>query len=124
MNAVSREVIDSCIHIHKDLGPGLFESVYEKILIEELLSKGLSLRSQIPIPVYWNGKKVDHGFRADLLVENSVLIELKSIESVADIHKKQLLTYLKLSKYPLGLLINFNVVLLKSGITRLINTPL
>jgi GxxExxY protein len=103
------------------LGPGLFESVYEEILAFELIKEGLYVSRQQAIPVIWNEIKMEIGFRADLIIENKVLIEIKSVESIAPVHQKQVLTYLKLTDIKLGLLINFNEALIKDGITRIVN---
>jgi GxxExxY protein len=104
-----------------ELGPGLLESVYEEILFFELAKQGLKVDRQKSIPVYWNELKMDMGFRADLIVENKVIIELKSVEMIAPVHPKQLLTYLRITGFKLGLLINFNEKLIKDGITRIVN---
>jgi GxxExxY protein len=120
-NELSKIIVDTCYRIHVELGPGLFESVYEKILHFELKQKGLAVSQQQAIPVIWKEKKLNHGFRADLIVQNKVLIEVKSVEAIAPVHKKQVLTYLKLTNIKLGLLINFNEPLMKIGITRIVN---
>ena len=124
-NELSGIVISVAYKIHSNLGPGLFESVYETIMEHELKSKyNLNVTRQYPIPVIWDGTKMELGFRADLLIENKLIVELKSIESLAPVHYKQMLTYLKLSGIKLGLLINFNEELLKTGIKRIINGSL
>ncbi|MCF6172121.1 MAG: GxxExxY protein [Bacteroidales bacterium] len=120
-NELSKIIVDTCYHIHVELGPGMFESVYEEILYHELLERGLKVERQKAVPVVWKEMKMELGFRADLIVENKVIIELKSIEAIAPVHKKQLLTYLKLTNLKLGLLINFNENLIKNGITRIVN---
>jgi GxxExxY protein len=120
-NEIGTIIIETCISIHRELGPGLLESVYETILFHALNKKGLKTERQVPIPIIFENLEFPEGFRADLIVENKVIIELKSVEKICNIHKKQLLTYLKLSHIKLGYLINFNEVLLKSGITRIIN---
>jgi GxxExxY protein len=120
-NEISKIVVDCCLKIHKKLGPGLFESVYEEILSFELSPKGLLVERQIPIPVIYEDIKMEVGFRLDLLVQKKVIIELKSIDAVLPVHKKQLITYLKLTDLKLGMLINFNVDLIKDGITRIVN---
>ena len=120
-NELSKIIVDSCYHIHVNLGPGLFESVYEEILYYELIQKGLEVSRQKPIPVIWKEIKMDQGFRADLIVENKVLIEIKSVESIAKVHQKQVMTYLKLTGLKLGLLVNFNESLIKNGITRIVH---
>lgn len=107
--------------MHLQLGPGLLESVYEEIMFYELSHQGLSVVRQKSVPVIWNELKMELGFRADLIVEDKVIIELKSVEIIAPVHPKQLLTYLRLTGIKLGLLINFNVPLIKNGITRIVN---
>ena len=120
-NEISKIVLDLCIKIHKELGPGLLESVYESILCYELEKVGLKFHAQVVIPVRYDGKLFEKGFRADIIIDNKVLIELKSVERLTDIHKKQILTYLKLTKIKLGLLINFNEKLMKHGFVRIVN---
>lgn len=120
-NAIATQIVDAAYRLHSALGPGLFESVYEAILATELEKKGLHVATQHPVPVFYEGTRFEMGFRADLMVEDKVIVEIKSIAEVAAIHKKQLLTYLRLSNRRLGLLINFNVVLIKDGIIRIAN---
>jgi GxxExxY protein len=120
-NDITGNIIDCCIKIHKVLGPGLLESVYEEVLAHELKKKDLLCERQVGIPVFYDELKMDLGFRADIIVDDKVIVELKSIESVLPVHKKQLLTYLKLSQKKVGLLINFNEELIKNGITRIAN---
>ncbi len=120
-NEISKIIVNTCYNIHIELRPGLFESVYEEILYYELIQKGLKVERQKPIPVIWKNVKMEMGFKADLIIENKVIIELKSVESISPVHQKQLLTYLKLTKLKLGLLINFNERLIKNGITRMVN---
>jgi GxxExxY protein len=120
-NEISREVVDACYKIHSQLGPGLYESVYENILFYELVKKGLKVQKEIPIDVIWDGLVFEQGFRADLIVEEKVLVELKSVEEISKKHYKQVLTYLKLTNLKLGLLINFNENLIKDGIRRIVN---
>jgi GxxExxY protein len=120
-NDLAKIIVNTCYCIHVDLGPGLLESVYEEILYCELTSQGLKVDRQKAIPVFWKGMKMDIGFRADLIVENKVIIELKSVEMIAPVHPKQLLTYLRLANLKLGLLVNFNEALIKDGITRIVN---
>jgi GxxExxY protein len=120
-NDIARIVVDVALHIHKETGPGLLESVYEIILADELGRRGLSVQRQVSIPIKYKDRVLDEGFRADLVINEKVIIELKSIEHVKDVHKKQLLTYLKLSERKLGLLINFGESLMKNGITRVVN---
>lgn len=107
--------------IHTTLGAGLFESVYEEVLCYELTKRGLGFQRQCPIPVYYDEVKLDVGFRADLIVENQVLVEVKSIERIAPVHRKQVTTYLKLTGLKLGLLVNFNEALIKDGVHRIAN---
>lgn len=120
-NQIGKEVIDASINVHRQLGPGLLESVYENVLAYELAKRGLKTERQKDVPVHYDGHLLEVGFRADLIIEGKVLLELKSIESIHDVHKKQTLTYLKLSGIKLGYLINFNVSLLKEGIVRIVN---
>lgn len=120
-NEISGIIIDRSFKIHTQLGPGLLESVYEEILYFELVKTGLFIERQKPIPVTWDNIRMELGFRADLIVERKVMIEVKSIEKMAPVHPKQLLTYLKLTDLKLGLLINFNEALIKNGITRIVN---
>ena len=120
-NELASIVVDCCFHIHKSLGPGLFESVYEEVLSYELAKRGLVVKRQIEIPVQWDDIYIGIGFRADIIVESKLIIELKSVEHVLPVHQKQLLTYLKLTDLKLGLLINFNESLIKNGIQRIVN---
>ena len=121
-NEISRIVLESAIKIHKKLGPGILESVYEHILFYELTKvNGLFVEKQKPIKFFWEDEPLDFAFRLDLLVENKVIIELKSVESLNNVHYKQLLTYLKVTDLKLGLLINFNESLLKDGFKRIVN---
>ena len=120
-NVISGEIVDAAYRIHTRLGPGLLESVYEAAMAYELRKRGLRFERQKPIPVVYEGIHLEEGFRADFIVEDRVIIELKSVEKIAPVHKKQLLTYLRLTNKRLGLLINFNSDLIKNGITRLVN---
>jgi GxxExxY protein len=120
-NEISKVVFDLCLLVHKKYGPGLFESVYEEIICYELNKLNISFTRQQAIPLIHEEIKMDVGFRADVIIENKVVIELKSVENLSPVHQKQLLTYLKLTDMKLGLLINFNVVLLKDGIHRIVN---
>ena len=120
-NELSGVIVDCCFRIHNQLGPGLFESVYENILDYELAKAGLMIKRQCPIAVIWDNMKMDQGFRADIIVEDKVIIEIKSVEAISSVHKKQLLTYLKLTDLKLGLLVNFNEALIKNGIQRIVN---
>ena len=120
-NELSKVIVDICYRIHTKLGPGLLESVYEAILFYELNAINLKVERQKPIPVIWNEIHLDVGFRSDLIVENKVIIEIKSVEQISNVHPKQLLTYLKISNKKLGLLVNFNSETIKAGITRIVN---
>jgi GxxExxY protein len=120
-DSVAKEIVDAAYHMHTILGPGLFESVYETVLASEIQKRGLSVARQHPIPVVYKGARFEIGFRADLVVEDKVIVEIKSISDVVALHRKQLLTYLRLADKRLGLLIDFNVVLIKDGITRVVN---
>lgn len=119
-NKIARIVVGAALQVQKDTGQGLTESVYEIILADELEQRGLSNDRQVTIPIRNKGRILDEGFRADIIVENKAVIELKSAEKVKDVHKQQLLTYLKLSGKKLGLLINFGEILMKNGITRVV----
>jgi GxxExxY protein len=121
LNGISGLIVDAAVSVHTKLGPGLLESVYARILAHELGKRGLSVESEVPVPVVYDGLKFEEGFRADLIVENSIVVELKSIETLAPVHSKQLLTYLKLLNFRLGLLLNFGAPLLKDGIKRIAN---
>ncbi len=120
-NELARIVIDVAIHVHSKLGPGLLESVYQKILAYELRMRGLQVEEEVPLPVIWDDVKMDIGFRVDLFVNRKLIVELKSIEAVAPVHKKTLLTYLRLADCKLGLLLNFGEELMKTGISRIVN---
>ena len=120
-NQIAKIVVNTAYNIHVKLGPGLLESVYEEIMYYELVKQGLKVTRQTGIPVFWDKLKMNIGFRADLIVENKVIIELKSVEIIAPVHPKQLLTYLKITDLKLGLLINFGDKLIKNGITRIVN---
>ena len=120
-NQLAREIVDSSFQIHTNLGPGLLESVYEIVLAHELSRRGINVCRQKSIPVRFNDLVFDEGFRADIIVENAVIVELKSVETIAPVHKKQLLTYLRLTDMRLGLLINFGAALIKDGIFRVVN---
>ena len=120
-NEVTGVIIDTALDIHRRLGPGLLESVYRKILAYELRKKGFQVQEEQPIPVVWDDMRLELGFRADLIVNDLVVVETKSAETIAPVHKKQLLTYLRLTNKRVGLLINFNVALLKDGISRVVN---
>ncbi|KGO87141.1 GxxExxY protein [Flavobacterium rivuli WB 3.3-2 = DSM 21788] len=120
-NELSKIIVDVCYKMHVKLGPGLLETVYETILFYELTKLGLTVEKQKPLPLLWDDLKMDVGFRADLIVEDKVILEIKSVEQIAPVYGKQVLTYLKITNCKLGLLINFNEILIKNGITRIVN---
>jgi GxxExxY protein len=120
-NEIGRIIVDAAILVHRELGPGLLESVYEAVLAQELRDRGLQVERQVPIPIVWRGMTFEEGFRADLLVEDKVIAELKSVESVSRSHRKQILTHLRLARRKLGFLLNFGGAVMKDGITRTVN---
>jgi len=120
-NELSYKVIGTALELHKNLGPGLLESSYENALAYDLKQTGLKVKQQVPMPFIYKDIKMDIGYRLDLIVQNKVIIEIKSLENLAPVHYAQLLTYLKLSDLKLGLLINFNTKILKNGIHRIVN---
>ena len=120
-NEVGTRILNVAIEIHRELGPGLLESVYEGILFHELVESGLSVRAQVPVDVRYKGLVFEQGFRADLIVQELVVIELKSVEQVTAAHRKQLQTYLRLTGMKLGYLLNFGAALMKNGIVRAVN---
>jgi GxxExxY protein len=120
-NHLTGEIIGAAIEVHKVLGPGLLESAYEECLCLELRIRRISFERQKPLPVKYKGKSLDCGYRLDMVVENRVILELKACERIDEIHKAQLLTYLKLSELKIGLLLNFNVPFMKDGIIRIVN---
>jgi len=120
-NEIGRIVVDVAIKVHRELGPGLLESVYEVVLAHELQGRGLKVERQVPVSISYQGLHFDEAFRADIIVGRKVILELKSVERVTDAHKKQLLTYLRLTGMKLGFLINFGEALMKDGITRIVN---
>jgi GxxExxY protein len=120
-NEIGKILVDCAVNLHKELGPGLLETVYEVILAHELQQRGLKVERQVTIPIAFHGIKFDEGFRADIIVEGKVIVELKSIESVTKAHKKQVLTYLRLTGMKLGYLLNFGEGLMKDGISRILN---
>ena len=121
LNSISGTIVDAAFHIHSTLGPGLLESVYEVVLAHELEKRGLKVEQQKPVPIEFEGIRFDEGFRADLIVEDCIIVELKSVEELSRVHSKQLLTYLRLLDYRLGLLINFGAPVIKEGIRRIVN---
>ena len=120
-NQLTQKIIGAAIEVHRALGPGLLESAYQECLFYELKQQRLSVQKEVALPVLYKEVKLNHGYRIDLLVENNVVLELKTVEHLNEVHQAQILTYLKLGNYPLGLLINFHTTLLKNGIKRFIN---
>lgn len=120
-NEIAKVIVDAAFQIHKRLGPGLLETVYEVVLAHVLNRRGLKVEKQVPVAIVFDGIKFNEGFRADLIVEDKVIVELKSVEKVLPVHKKQLLTYLRLTDRKLGLLINFGSELIRDGISRVVN---
>ena len=120
-NEIGRLAVDAAIAVHRELGPGLLESVYEAVLSDELAARGLSVARQVLVPITYKGKQIDDGYRADIVVNDLVVLELKSIEAVRDVHKKHLLTYLKLGGKKLGYLLNFGEAVMKNGVVRIVN---
>src|SRR5215218_2556999 len=118
VNILTREIIGAAMEVHRHLGPGLLESAYRKCLMQELLLRGIPFNSELPLPLQYKGIQLESGYRLDLLVGDAVVVETKSVESLAKIHEAQLITYLRLGGWTVGLLINFNVVVLKNGIRR------
>jgi GxxExxY protein len=123
LNEISGQVVDAAMRVHSSLGPGLLESAYQACLAHELQRRGLKVAVQVVLPVEYDGIRVDAGYRIDLVVENAVIVELKSVEAIAPVHRAQVLSYLRLSRKRLGLLINFNVRHLRDGIERFILDP-
>lgn len=118
INDITEKIIGAAIEVHRRLGPGLLESAYQECLCYELKLINLSFNREIPMPIIYKEIKLDHGYRLDILVENKVVVELKSVDSLLDVHTAQILTYMRLGEYSTGLIINFNVSLLKNGIKR------
>jgi GxxExxY protein len=121
LNEITRQIVDAAYGVHVALGPGLLETVYEVALCHELRKRGLRVRRQVPVPIEYDGLKFDEGFRADVLVEECVIVELKSTEMNHPVHPKQLRTHLVLAKFQLGLVLNFGLERMKDGITRVVN---
>ena len=120
-NEIGMVVVDAAISVHRELGQGLLESVYEAVLADELTERGLQVVRQVVVPIFYRGKQIDDGYRADIVANGLVVLELKSIEAIKDVHKKQMLTYLKLSGMILGYLLNFGEAVMKKGIVRIVN---
>ena len=123
-NEIGQILVDSAVNLHMKIGPGLLESVYEAILMRVLLDRNLKVQRQVPIPIYFENLKFEEGFRADLIIENKVVVELKSVEIIKPVHKKQLLTYMRFSNMKLGFLLNFGAPVMKQGISRIIDGSL
>jgi len=122
LDAITYKIIGLAIEVHRQLGPGLLESAYQECLYYEIVNSGLTVEKQKVLPIVYKEITLDHGYRIDLLIENTIVIELKTVEAFTDVHFAQILTYLKLGNYPLGLLINFDSKILKNNIKRFINT--
>lgn len=122
LDAITKQIVSASIDVHRALGPGLLESVYESCLEFDLIEQGLDVQRQVALPVSYKQVKLEAGYRVDLLVEKQVIVEIKSVEQIAPIHKAQLLTYLKVSNLRVGLLINFNVDVLRKGVSRVVNS--
>lgn len=120
-NEIARIIVDAAYKIHTEIGPGLLESAYQALLSLELKKRNLSIKTEVPMPLTYDGIHLDIGYRADIIVEDKVIVELKSVEKISEVHKKQLLTYLKVSNKRLGLLINFGALLIRDGISRVAN---
>ncbi len=120
-NQIGKEVVDAAVRLHRDLGPRLFETVYEVVLAKELERRGLGIERQMPVPIQYGGLRFAEGFRADIIVEGKVILELKSVEQLSRVHAKQRFTYLKLKGVKLGFLLNFGANLMKDGIERIVN---
>ena len=119
-NPISNQIIGAALNAHRTLGPGLLESAYQECMYYELIQKGFNVRKELPMPIIYKEVKLDHGYRIDLLVENKVVIEIKTVEKFTDVHLAQMLTYLRLGNFKLGYIINFHVARLKDGIKRVI----
>jgi GxxExxY protein len=123
VEALATASVDAALAVHRELGPGLLESAYEACLAHELELRRITVQRQLPVPLDYRGVRIEVGFRADLLLDTRLLLELKAVEAVSPLHRAQVITYLKLLKLPLGLLINFNSLLLKDGLERILNVP-
>ncbi len=121
LNKLANQIVDACITVHKEMGPGLLESVYEKCLIKEFELRDIVAESQVVLPLYYKGKRLSNSFRIDILVEKEIIIELKSVTMLLAVHQAQIISYLKLADKRLGFLINFNVDLMKNGMKRFVN---
>ena len=121
IESTARQIVHAAVKVHKALGPGLLESVYQKCLAHEIEKARLKVRCEVPLPVHYDGVEIDAGFRADMIIEDTVIIENKTVDKIAPIHEAQLLTYMKLAQLKLGFLLNWNVLLMKDGIRRMVN---
>jgi len=121
LEEIGKQIVDAAFHVHKELGPGLLESAYERCLVFELIERGFQVERQIKLPIRYKGKLIEGGYRLDLIVENEIIIELKTVDKILPVHEAQLISYLKLSDKRLGYLINFKVNLIKNGIYRRVN---
>ena len=121
LEQIAKQIVHCAIKVHKSLGPGLLESVYQKCLAYELERAGLVVQCEVPVPVQYGDVKIDAGFRADMIVEDSIIVENKTVEQIAPIHEAQLLTYLKLTNFDIGFILNWNVILMKNGIRRMVH---
>ena len=121
LNLLSKEIVDACITVHMEMGPGLLESVYEYCLLREFELRGINAKNQVSIPLFYKGELLPKDFRIDILVENEIVLELKAVDTLLPVHEAQIISYLKLSEKKLGFLLNFNVDLMKRGIRRFVN---
>ncbi|RLC45228.1 MAG: GxxExxY protein [Candidatus Cloacimonadota bacterium] len=121
LEAIGKQIVDAAFQVHKELGPGLLESAYERCMVVELIERELNVERQVKLPIVYKGKNIDGGYRLDLVVEDEIIIELKTVDHLLPVHEAQLISYLKLSGKRLGYLINFNVDLIKNGINRRVN---
>jgi len=124
MNSLSAEIVDTAVKVHRELGPGLMESIYQQCMMWELGDRGIPFNSQVRVPILYRGAKIEAGLCLNLLVDDTIIVELKSVAQVLEVHDAQILTYLRIAKKPLGLLFNFNVRLMNFGIKRFNNSPL
>ncbi len=121
LNAIARQIVDASVSVHKEMGPGLLESVYEYCLLKELENRGIKAINQVSVPLFYKGELLTKDFRIDILVENEIILELKAVEIILPVHEAQIISYLKLADKKLGFLLNFNVEIMKNGIRRFVN---
>ena len=121
LEAIGKQIVDAAFQVHKELGPGLLESAYERCMVVEIIERGLNVKRQVKLPIIYKGKRINGGYRLDLIIENEIIIELKTVDCILPVHEAQLISYLKLSGKRLGYLINFKVDLIKNGIHRRVN---